>query len=516
MTDNHSPSKRTTNDLPIMADDTEKGPRVSALLKIHYDKAFIPVALNFLEAMAGATGIAAASTRRLCLLVEESLSFVIDKYIDSRLEAHIELAFSLHEGGRVVLEIVDMGPPIHADRIPEFDLEDAASAPGLWYKLVREVADDFSFANNGKQGWRIRMEKAVTLAQGEKAWRARGGAAAEEPSLREHNVRLAAPADAGELIDLAFLTYRYSYGEDFYHRERLERAIERGAYEITVLENGSRIVGAYIVSHPDSGEPWAEMGGAMVLPEYRTTRAVLYLFRAMGEYMAQNPRNCDYFTSHLVTTHPRSQKLLLKIKPPFIPLFLFPNMVPHLEFIGISKDSAEREAVLWSYSMHEPFRQGTLHAPGQRHALLRKLLDNTGFGGSVALAEAFQEPPHGETRIALKPAPHQGFAQIRLESLGPDWFAATTRAVLTLLAEGMESINVNIPTATPLPQNLEPLLASIGLLFSGIHMAALDALDLAYCLTTRPIDFDAIQLQDPVARELLASMRKEYAALRGK
>ncbi|MGE4506390.1 MAG: hypothetical protein AB7D51_13665 [Desulfovibrionaceae bacterium] len=499
-----------------MADDTEKGPRVSALLKIHYDKAFIPVALNFLEAMAGATGIAAASTRRLCLLVEESLSFVIDKYIDSRLEAHIELAFSLHEGGRVVLEIVDMGPPIHADRIPEFDLEDAASAPGLWYKLVREVADDFSFANNGKQGWRIRMEKAVTLAQGEKAWRARGGAAAEEPSLREHNVRLAAPADAGELIDLAFLTYRYSYGEDFYHRERLERAIERGAYEITVLENGSRIVGAYIVSHPDSGEPWAEMGGAMVLPEYRTTRAVLYLFRAMGEYMAQNPRNCDYFTSHLVTTHPRSQKLLLKIKPPFIPLFLFPNMVPHLEFIGISKDSAEREAVLWSYSMHEPFRQGTLHAPGQRHALLRKLLDNTGFGGSVALAEAFQEPPHGETRIALKPAPHQGFAQIRLESLGPDWFAATTRAVLTLLAEGMESINVNIPTATPLPQNLEPLLASIGLLFSGIHMAALDALDLAYCLTTRPIDFDAIQLQDPVARELLASMRKEYAALRRK
>ena len=197
---------------------------VSSLLKIHYDTRFIPVARGFVESMASATGITPDSAARLCLLVEESLAFIMGKYIDSRRDAHIELAFSLDEDATAHIEITDMGPPIHEDRIPAFDVEDAASEPGLWYALVRDIADDFTFHNRRKDGWLIRMARRVDLDP-DAHLLAEPDDAGASPSLAEHRVRPATPEDAAGIIDLAFLTYRYSYAADFYDEGLLRQAI---------------------------------------------------------------------------------------------------------------------------------------------------------------------------------------------------------------------------------------------------------------------------------------------------
>ncbi|WP_138774422.1 hypothetical protein [Desulfohalovibrio reitneri] len=495
-----------------MTENISENPSISSLLRIHYDKRFIPVARSFVEAQAPVLGIAEESARWLNLLVEESLAFVMEKYVDSRLDAHIELVFKLFDGGVAVIEITDIGPPIHEDRVPEFDLEDDASESGLWYKLVKDVADDFSFINQHKDGWLIRMEKKVAM-DGERAGLDRDSAPEAKPSLADHRIRLATPGDAAELMDLAFLTYRYSYAADFYNKELLERAISRGTYEITVLDNGSAIVGAYVVIHPESGEKWAEIGSAMVLPEYRTTRAVMYLFRAMGEYMKENPRGLDYFTSHIVTSHTRSQKLLHKIQPPFKPLFLFPNMVPRPEFVGIKQGSEGRESLIWSFSLKRPLRQDVLYAPESRRAMLRELLDNTGHGDAVAIEEAYQEPAESESLLHVERVEQQGFAMVHLETMGADWFTAMAREIMAQLAKGIENIAVTIPTMSPPPPDMEKQLASINLLFSGIHLAAVDSLKLVYCLTTKPIDFENIHLHDPAAQKLLETMRTEYQAL---
>ena len=213
----------------------------------------------------------------------------MDKYIDTRLDAHIELLFQLFPGGKVAIEIKDIGPPIHENRIPEFDIEDDSSTSGLWYKLVKNIADDFSFINKHKDGWLIRFEKQIIVDDELEAGFGKESDLRSTPSLAKHCIRLATPNDAGELIDLAFLTYRYSYAADFYNRELLQKAIAKGIYEITVLENEERIVGAYVVVHPESGVKWAEMGSAMVLPEYRITLAVMYLFRAMAGICRKTP-----------------------------------------------------------------------------------------------------------------------------------------------------------------------------------------------------------------------------------
>ncbi|WP_320172870.1 hypothetical protein [Maridesulfovibrio sp.] len=495
-----------------MIENSRVSDSVSSLLKIHYDKKFIPVARDFIESMAATTGVTEASSKRLCLLVEESLSFIIDKYIDSRYEAHIELLFKLLDD-TALIEIIDIGPPIHEDKMPKFNIQDPESASGLWYKLVKNIADDFSFINNHRDGWLIRIEKKVDMDEEIKRNQMQEDNPDSAPCLSNHNLRLATPEDALELIDLAYLTYRYSYAGEFYDKKFLEESITSGAYEITVVDNGNKIVGAYIVSHPKSGEKWAELGGAMVLPEYRTTRAVMYLFQAMNQYMKENPRNCDFFTSHSVTTHPRSQKLIHRLKPPFMPLFLFPNMVHSPDFIGIRQNQHSRESLLWSFSLSRPFKQEILYASELRHGIIRQLLDNTGFGETVSIKDEFQETIIDSSQILVERVEQQGFAIIHLKSIGTNWFPAITKEIVTLTAAGIESICVSVSSSTPPPADMEEQLRSINLIFSGIYIDSLDSLCLAYCMTTKPIDFENIKLQHPVAMNLLECMRTEYHSL---
>lgn len=496
-----------------MSDAIAETAQVSSLLKIHYDKRFIPVARGFVESLAATTGINQESCKRLCLLVEESLSFIIDKYIDSRLGAHIEILFQFLDNTTVGIDIVDIGPPIHEGRIPEFDIGDETSSSGLWFKLVKGIADKISFINKHKDGWTIHIELGVPLEHGLKAGADVEADPADKPSLKNQVVRQATPEDAEGLIDLAFRTYRYSYDADYYSKQKLRQGMADGRYEITVAENEGRIAGAYTVKHPASGAPWAEMGSAMVRPEYRTTRTLIYMIKAMGDYMAANPRDCDYFTSHMVTSHPRSQKALAKIQPPFQPLFLFPNMVPHTDFIGISQGNVWRESLIWGFSILRPPAARTLYAPAARHGILRRLLDNTDFGPVTTLAEATAQPGEGPTRLEVERVPQQGFAMIRLAAAGADWSTVLTRELMRLVGAGMANVSVSIPSTAPLPPDLENQMASLTMLFSGLHLHDLDSLDLVYCLTTQRINFDGIELHDPVAEELREHMRAEYEAL---
>ena len=164
--------------------------------------------------------------------------------------------------------------------------------------------------------------------------------------------------------------------------------------------------------------------------------------------------------------------------------------------------------------MLQPFRQDILYAPEPRHAMLRQLLDNTGFGNRVTLKEAFLEPKLSVSRLNMEQNDHQGFGIIRLEKIGRDWFVALTKQIITFIGAGLESVSVNIPTKNPLPPDMETNLRSVGLLFSGIHMTALDSLDLAYCMTTKPVDFESIQVHDTIARKLIENMKAEYTELR--
>jgi hypothetical protein len=74
----------------------------------------------------------------------------------------------------------------------------------------------------------------------------------------------------------------------------------------------------------------------------------------------------------------------------------------------------------------------------------------------------------------------------------------------------MESVKVTIPAFIPLPSDMERKLTDLNLVFCGLSLRSMECMDLAYCLTTKPVDFSLIKLYEPVARKLLMHIEQNY------
>ena len=58
--------------------------------------------------------------------------------------------------------------------------------------------------------------------------------------------------------------------------------------------------------------------------------------------------------------------------------------------------------------------------------------------------------------------------------------------------------------------DMERRLTDLNLVFCGLSLQSLERIDLAYCLSTKPVDFSLIKLHSPVARNLLSHIEQIY------
>jgi anti-sigma regulatory factor (Ser/Thr protein kinase) len=485
----------------------------SSLIKINYDKRFIRIAQDFIENLSLLAGAGRHESLRLALLIEECLVFIIDKYIDCRVAAHIEICFKVTTDGNVCIEITDIGPPIHEGMIPSFDIANEDSEAGLWYKLVQELSDRFVFINQGGSGWLIQIDKKIadiTFSAGGDDDKEKGLPSGQEDIPAEQHIRLATVADIPALIDLAYMTYRYSYlFPDFYDGERLKKYIDEKTYDIMLVEHGSKVIGAYAIKYSDAGNTSAEVGSAMTLPEHRDGSAGFLMFRELYKYVRRNPRRCEFFMASAVTSHTRSQKALSRMGNGFKPLMIFLNAVSKPDFIGIDHKHGGRESGLFVYHLNDKLKMKKLYiTAAKRLQIITELISNT--GNNIEVLAEFSEPENPESQISVNLVDSLKFAVIAIESLGQDWFTLLSRKIFTAIYSGFESALVTILTSGPLPADMEKMLADLNLVFCGLSLRSLKGIDLAYCMTTKPVDFDLIKLHDPVAQKLLAHIEQNY------
>jgi anti-sigma regulatory factor (Ser/Thr protein kinase) len=497
-----------------MIDNLTAAPVFSSLIKIHYDQRFVRHAQQFVESLAKTAGASDNEIMKLAMLVEETLVFLIEKFVDKRLEAHIEICFTLFDDNKIVIEIADIGPPIHESRIPEFDIDDESSVTGLWYKLASELSDKFEFINMKNKGWLVRAEKEIEAVTFESEYPGINDAQQAESASdgrKEVRLRLATADDVPELNDLAFSTYRYTYAIDFYDLQALERAIKNKLYEIRVMESDRKIVCGYVVKYPKSGENWAEIGSAMILPEYRNIFVLRNSMASMENHIKDNPHNCDFFVSHVVTAHTRSQRILNKMNKGFIPMFLFLNMVPSPKFIGIGANTGGRESLIHSYHLNQELRVEKIFTTGADREIISDLIVDAGL--NIEIDHANSDPTEPESDITTEASLIAGFAKINVESIGGDWFPVLNNLIVSFISSGIESVNVNIATTAPLPSDFESKMESLNLVFCGLSLRSIDCIDMAYCLTTTPPKFDKIRLSGTIANKLLEYIENNYKRL---
>lgn len=491
----------------------------SSLLKINYDKCFIKTAQNFVESLSLVAGADKKESLQISLLLEECLVFIIDKYIDCRAAAHIEICFKVIENEGVYIEITDIGPPIHERMIPSFNISDENSEAGLWYKLVLELSDEFLFINRHGAGWLIKIRKKIeniTFRKMGNGNEESNSVAGRENTFGEKHARMATVEDIPAFIDLAYLTYRYSYMfKEFYNAELLKKYMDEKMYDIMLIEHGSKVIGAYAVKYSDVNRTSAEVGNAMISPEYRNASAMVVIFRELGLYLKTNPYNCDFFVSTAFTSHIRSQKALARINNGFKPLMIYLNAAPRPEFVGIEHANGGRESGLIVYHLNDKLKPEKIYVTAESHIeIIGELIANT--GNSIQVVAEFAEPSAEESQISVKHIGALQLAAISLESVGRDWFTSLNRQIFAAIVSGVESIFVTIPASAPLPKNMEKMMADLNLIFCGLSLRSLDKIDHTYCLSTKPIDFSTIKLYDPVALKLLRQIEQNYNDVVGK
>ena len=488
-------------------------PIFSSLIKINYDKRFIRMAQDFIENLSVLAGATPDESHRISLLIEECLVFIIDKYVDFRTAAHIEICFKAMVDRTVRIEIIDIGPPIHESMIPSFEITDEKSEEGLWYKLARELSDEFTFINLFGNGWLIRIAKKIETIRFNQIGDGTSIAdtlAEREQTFGEKHIRLATADDIPAIINLVYMTYRYSYMfKDLYDAELLKTIISEKLYDIMLIEHGCNIIGAVAFKYPTADGRWAELGTAMISPQYRSAGASILIMRMVNAYIQANSRQCEFFMSSAVTSHVLSQKMLSRVHQGFKPWMILLNMVPRPDFIGIDHNRGGRESGLYVFHPNQKLKVSRLHITSSVHLpVIHELIANT--GNDIEVVTEFSAPELPTSSISVKQIDSLQLATLSIESLGSDWFTALSKKIFSAVVAGMESVLVLIPASRPLPMDMERMLTDLNLVFCGLSLQSLERIDLAYCLSTKPVDFSLIKLHSPVAQNLLSHIEQIY------
>jgi N-acetylglutamate synthase-like GNAT family acetyltransferase len=473
-------------------------------LAINYDTLFLPTAHAFVENLSILAGASGSERVQLQVALEEVLAYVIDQFPDHKFEHHINLKFSLQENSDLVLEITHEGPPIHQAFIPEFDVYDETTVDGLWYKIARSMVDQVEMEGLNKAGWLIRLTKKIKYRAFE-----RRVVPVKAIDIGGHlETREATPEDAAQLVDLAYQTYRYSYLTDYYNPDYLRENLRAGLYDTTVVEDNGRIVGALSIKYSAGNPRVAELGAAMVIPEYRRTTAFSRLIKAMQRYHAENPQNLELLECHAVTSHTISQRTVTKIDARYRPFAILLNFFADPNFIAIENRAGAKESMLVFYNVHGRLTMPRLYAPRVHQPVLEGLLVSSGHSMEVVTDTLKPEAPGSSITCTIN-EPLQ-LASLHLAEFGVTWDDDLRKALLGVSMQKIDTVIVRIKADQPLPPNLEQRLADLNLLFSGLVLESLESPWLHYMLINQPIDFSLIQIHDAMSQKLLGHIRNRY------
>ena len=442
------------------------------------------------------------------MVIEESLIFITNKYSDNNFIDQIEITFKLLSNNTIEMEMTNIGPPIHLEKIPVFDIEDPNTADGLWFEMVKKLVNKFEFINKLRQGWLIKISKCITNISFSQADLAQNETNKTAP-LGEVTIRLAVPDDATALVDLAYSTYRYTYNvASFYDSDTLKKQILNGTYDIYVAQMNNKIIGSTSMKYFNPEAPFGETGSAMVIPEYRRSSAILLLIRAIALHHTENPRNKDFFLCELITTHTLSQRAVSRINQGYKPLSISLNLCQRSEYLAIDEKTKSLEALLNMFYFVKKLNVSQIFTTESNKEMVKELISNTDNEIEVSTESAV--PVSAESKILMNKTNSTGAQILRVESLGINWISDIRKKIYNLTTSDVKTIIINIPSGTPLPPNFDEQMINLNLIFCGLFLNSLEDITLYYMFTTSKVDFDSIKLDSPVAKNLLEHIKNQY------
>lgn len=220
------------------------------------------------------------------------------------------------------LEIVvsELGEPFDPDK-HTYDAKKAREEnnfEGAGLLLMKELSDEFSFINKGKEGKEFRLSKKIEIHDIDELLQQ--SATLREPEvdrdqqeiphkdIDEFTVSRIRSADAEEIAKIFYRTYEYSYfKEDMYLPKKIEEAVlSKEKLGVIARKEDGEAIGYFGVMQKEDSDI-AELGEAIVTPSYRRNGVMTSMMNHLIEILKE--QGVTALFAKAVTNHLVSQKV---------------------------------------------------------------------------------------------------------------------------------------------------------------------------------------------------------------
>lgn len=477
-------------------------------LRVFYQPEFLPVVCSFVSTTAQVFGASDKEQSQLGLAAEEAMMHILESFPPEDREDVFEVTCTVRDGG-LEFEFNNLGLPPNIEALPTYNIDAPdQTEEGLRLHLMRQMVDRLEFINRGHEGWRTCFFKSLAAPRQFKAHPEIAPLSESQEKITAHT---ATPADAYDIVQLAYLTYRYSYAKEFfYFVDQLKAELQSDRLVSFVARTSSgQIVGHMARLLDPDCSAIAEVGAVMIRPEYRSSTGMLALLKAVLRYRDALSERIQLATSNLVTAHPLSQKLAAIMG--YKPLAIFLSTHPRAQYQAMQVQSG-RESNLYTIKSLCEIGAFPLHVPASHATLAERLFANAGLPASISTSQT--TPMQPKTVWIKKHENQTHYAKIKAQSLGADFADVLRTAVYELSIERVETIALHLPAWQPLPEGIERALFTQSFFFCGFVASTPQKWFLLYArLSHQRFDFDSVCIHDPVAGELKDYIRLQYETL---
>lgn len=427
----------------------------------------VQAAANSFASFAGFTDLECFNVE---VVIEELLSNVIKFDFLPGQNEEIEILIKETTAG-LEIQILSKSIPLDIEKIKSFEHIDAHEiishhTAGLGTLLVKNLVNKTQYINHGKDGQEIRVEiyRKHHHDDDEKASPEKPVEKIPPGELKYH-IRKLKPAESFNVSRLAYVAYHTTYVYDtIYYPDKVKELNESGdlmSY-VAINSEADEIFG-HCANIKDPHSNMYEVGLAFVHPDYRGHGCLNELLKL--QLAECRNRKIDGAFAHAVTTHPFSQKSLIKLgfnESAIMLSYFFP-----VKMTSITENPARESLVFMYIPLAESYHK-IVYLPYRHRKILKEIYDHTGVSPEYRPTAKKFMPQRAQTKIQVKTDTYLS-AKIYLEIYGEDALARIGITLKSLCVSRVETIYLNLPLNKPETAFLCSNFEEMGFFFSGVQ-----------------------------------------------
>ncbi|MFQ5442208.1 MAG: GNAT family N-acetyltransferase [Thermodesulfobacteriota bacterium] len=483
-------------------------------LTVPNDPRYLKGIISYCEEISLMAGFSKKEIKEITTALKEACMNVVTHAFNPYEDESFEITFEIERDG-LKIAIGDMGLPFSSGLVKK-----NKETPGM--KAIEANIDEVLYINRGKEGKELQLFKYLKGRHVEEIFteeELKPYGVCQIPSKEKKlSIRLMNPEEAVQVSKCIYRAYKYTYlKEDLYFPERIASMNKRGdMISAVTVTDGGEVVGHFAIL-PRPNKKVAEIGVAVVVPEYRGRG----LMKKMLDFLLEEgrQRSLTALYGNAFTIHALSQRTNLG--------FGFHETALELGWVppGSMKVMVDRglKGAGNILTFFKYLRESSGHAvflPPRHRTMLEKIYSGMGVKRSFENPYFISsENNPWESTIHLSIKPFHKSAVIEVKQYGQDLVRRIKAKMVELEKKGFNAIFIDLELKDPFTPEATAWIEDLGFFFSGLlpDFSEGDVLRLQYYNTA--IEYDEIHTSSIFAAELvdyIKSLDSRWRALQSR